>query len=302
MPLWSPPYKIRRSNKMLSFAVRQNVSALEVFGESCFLLKRYERADMTFQKDNRRTSTITKTVTSGSYTVDSETGYLQYKLWGRNTDPTDEYPDIGVFTNTVTVSGSTSVWEKAVDKYSFINGRAEYTWDIWQDRYDANQNKLEDSVYVVYNTPPFTTSAECMFTFGTVNPLIDFYAMQPIRDNEPNFYTSAFGYQQWLNENSRIRTKRRKHRFLICFPDKITDFSFTDTGLVRDSSSSYWAAPPPYGPELMEHDVIVRESTGQRFQVISMTKIYVEDIYCGQNFDLAELDPRSSVYQYTLEM
>ncbi len=71
---------------------------------------------------------------------------------------------------------------------------------------------------------------------------------------------------------------------------------------MRDSSSTYWTAPPPYGPEIMEHDVIVRESTNQRFQVINVTKIFIEDIYCGQNLSFAEMDPRSSVYSVILQL
>ncbi len=111
-----------------------------------------------------------------------------------------------MFTATVTASGTSSVWEQTIDKYSFIPNREEYTWDIQQDAYDANRNKLEDTVYVIFNTPPYSVKNEAIFTYGVINPLIKFESMQPIRDNEPNFYLSAFGFTQWLNPNARIRT------------------------------------------------------------------------------------------------
>ena len=297
--MWSPGYKIRRSTNMLSFIVLQNQSALELLGEQCFLLKRFTRADAPFQVDERRVSTITKT--ASTFDIDPDTGYLRYKLWGRYTDSTAEYPDIGIFTATVQSSGVTSVWEKAVDKYTFIAGRAEYTFDINQDCYDVNMTPIEDAVYIVFNTPPFNYGDYAVFTFGTINPLVNFNSLQPVRDTEGNFYLSSFGFSQYLKPDARIRTKIRPNRFLVAFPDKITDFKLTEAGLMRDAVNSYWTTPPPYAPEIIEYDIIVRESTGQRFQVTSMTKIYVEDVFCGQNFTLAEIDPRSSLYSIILE-
>jgi len=297
MPVWSPPYKIRRSSNILSFAVHQNFSALNLMGESCFLIKRYERADAVFQKDNRRVSTIT-TIASG-YDTDPETGYLRYKIWGRNTHPNTEYPDIGVFTTTVQnvgPSGGTAVWEKAVDKYSFIPNRIEYTFDIYQDEVDTNMVPIEDAMYIIFNTPPMDALNITTMTYGTANPLVKFESMQPVRDNEVGFYLSAFRFEQWLSNTSRIRHRKRPHRFLVCFPDKITDFKLTNGGFLRDSASSYWTTPPPYSPEINEHDIIIRESTGQRFQITSLTPIYVEDTLCSYNFDLVEYDPRSSIY------
>jgi hypothetical protein len=298
MPRWVDPYKIRRSSNILSFIVHQNKSALEVFGESCFLLKRYERANAPFQKNNRRIPTITKV--ASSYTIDPDTGYLRYKLWGSSTDSIHEYPDIGVCTVTVQTTGTTNVWEIAVDKYSFIPYRLEYTFDIYQDEYDSNGTKIEDSVYVVFNTPPFHASNITTFTFGTANPLTKFESMQPVRDTQQDFYVSTFGFDQWLNPNTRIRRQKLPNRFLVAFPDKLTDFTLSDGGLIRDATAAYWTVPPPYSPLIMEHDVIVREHTGQRFQVTNMTPIYIENIYCSQNLTLAELDPRSTIYQIVL--
>lgn len=295
MPGWSKQYKVRRVTNILSFAVRQNWEALNLMGESCFLIKTKQRANAVFQMDNRRVSTITKV--ASSYSIDPDTGYLRYKLWGRDTDPNTEYPDIGVFTCTVNTSGATEVWEEAVDKYTFISGRNEYAFDIYQDFVDTNLNAIEDAVYVVFNTGPFTSTNTAIFTFGTTNPLIKFEGMQPIRDDEPGFYLNNFAYEQWLKSDARIRRKVKPNRFLLAFPDKMSDFSFTDQGLVQQIKSSWWTTPEPYSPIIQEFDIIVRESTGQRYQVVSRTPIYIEDILVSQNMDLAFIDERSSLYR-----
>jgi len=300
MPGWSHQYKVRRVTNILSFAVRQNWEALNLMGESCFLIKTKQRANAVFQMDNRRIPTITKT--ASAFSIDPDTGYLRYKLWGRNTDPNTEYPDIGVFTCTVNSSGSTDVWEQAVDKYTFITDRDEISFDIFQDCVDTNLNAIEDSVYVIFNTPPFVSTNTAIFTFGTANPLIKFEGMQPIRDNEPGFYLNNFEYEQWLKATARIRRKVTPNRFLVAFPDKLLDFKVDPAGFMRESKSDYWTVPPPYSPEVQEWDIIVRESTGQRFQITDLNKIYIEDIFCGQNFTLAELDPRSSLYNIPIIM
>lgn len=294
MPGWSKQYKIRRVTNILSFAVRQNFEALNLMGEACFLIKTKQRANAVFSMNDRRIPTITKV--ASSYSIDPDTGYLRYKLWGRDTHPTTEYPDIGVLTCTVNTSGSTEVWERAVDKYTFITSRNEYAFDIYQDAVDTNLNDIEDAVYVVFNTPPFTITNTAIFTFGTANPLIKFEGMQPIRDNEPLFQLNNFAYEQWLKPTSRIRRRLAPNRFLVAFPDKNFDFSFNDQGLVEQSRSTYWTCPLPYSPELFEFDVIVREATGQRFQIVSVNPIYIENIKCSQNLELALLDPRSSLY------
>ena len=267
-------------------------------GESCFLIKTKQRANAVFQMDNRRIPTITKT--ASAFSIDPDTGYLRYKLWGRNTDSNLEYPDIGVFTCTVNTSGSTDVWEKAVDKYTFIADRDEYAFDIYQDFVDTNYNPIEDAVYVVFNTPPFKLGNLAIFTFGTINPLVKFEGMQPIRDDEPGFMLNNFAYEQWLKPTSRIRRKVRPNRFLVAFPDKITDWKMDPSGFIRESKSAYWTTPEPYSPLLQEWDIVVRESTNQRFQIISVTGIYIENIMCSQNIDLSELDPRSSLYSIPL--
>lgn len=298
MPGWSHQYKVRRVTNILSFAVRQNFEALNLMGESCFLIKTKQRANAVFSMDNRRIPTITKV--ASSFSVDPDTGYLRYKLWGRDTDPNTEYPDIGVFTCTVNSSGSTTVWEKAVDKYTFITDRNEYAFDIYQDSVDTNLNDIEDAVYVVFNTPPFTLGNLAIFTFGTINPLVKFEGMQPIRDNEPNFMLNNFAYEQWLKPTSRIRRKVRPNRFLVAFPDKNFDFSFNDQGFVQQSKDSYWTTPEPYSPELQEWDIIVREATSQRFQITSVNPIYIENIKCSQNLELSLIDERSSLYSIPL--
>jgi hypothetical protein len=221
---------------------------------------------------------------------------LRYKLWGENTDQPEDYPDIGVFTTTVQASASTDPWEVAVDKYSFINGRQEYAFDIYQDQVDSNGNSIENSVYIVFNTPPFTAQSIASITYGTINPLVDVHGLQPLRDNQEDFQRSLFGFEQWLNNESFIRSKRTPHRFLLAFPGVMTDFSVTEAGFLRESRSDYWTTPPPYSPTVVEHDVIIRESNGQRYQVVNYTPIYLEDILVSQHFDMAELDPRSSIY------
>lgn len=294
MPGWVPQYKVRRSTNILSFAVRQNWEALNLMGEACFLIKTMQRANAVFSMDNRRIPTITKT--ASAYSIDPDTGYLRYKLWGRDTDPNTEYPDIGVFTCTVNTSGTTSVWEQAVDKYTFITDFEEIAFDIYQDAVDTNLNEIEDAVYVVFNTPPFDINNLSIFTFGTINPLIKFEGMQPIRDNEENFKLNNFEYSQWFKSTSRIRRKVRPNRFLVAFPDKIADFKFNDSGILQESRSTYWTTPEPYSPIIQEFDIIVRESTGQRYQVVSTTPIYIESTLASQNLELALIDPRSSVY------
>jgi hypothetical protein len=298
MPAWIPQYKIRRSSNILSFAVRQNWEALNLMGEACFLIKIHQRANAVFQMDNRRVSTITRT--ASSYSVDPDTGYLRYKLWGRDTHPNTEYPDIGVLTCTVSSSGTTTVWEKAVDKYTFIQDRKEIAFDIFQDNVDENYNAIEDAVYVVFNTPPMDVHNTSIFTFGTINPLVKFEGMEPIRNNEQNHMLTLFGYDQWLNPTIRIRRKVAPNRFLVAFPDRLNNFTFTEAGLVRQSANQYWTNPPPYSPALQEHDIVVRESTNQRFQIIDLTPIYIENIFCSQQMGLSELDPRSSLYSIPL--
>ena len=300
MPLWSPAYKIRRSVNILSFAVRQNWEALQVMGEACFLFKRMTRANAHFQKDSRRVSTLTTVASASGFGVDSDTGYLRYKLWGRNTHPVDEYPDIGVFTCTVQASASTNVWEMAIDKYSFVSGRQEYAFDIYRDEVDGDGDPVEDAMYIVFNTPPMTLSNAAIMTYGIINPLVKFAGMQPIRDTEAQHMLTLFGYDQWLNSSARIRSRVRPNRFLLAFPGVLSDFTITDAGLLRETQSSWWTTPPPYSPEAVEHDMIVREATGQRFMLTNYTPIYVEDILCSQHFDMAELDPRSTLYNFTV--
>lgn len=299
MPHWKPTYKTRRSTRILTFAVKQNHHMLNHGGEACFLLKRFSRANSVFQKESRRISTITKT--ASSYSADPDTGNLRCKLWGASTDPVDEYPDIGVFTATVTASGGTSVWEQTVDKYSFISDEEEYAFDIYQDEVDSDLNPIEDAVYIVFNTPPFTTSNNCIFTYGTINPLVDFEQMQPVRDNQTGFQRSLFGFEQWKKANARIRNKIAPHRFLLAFPGVLSDFSITEAGMLRETRGTFWTSPPPYSPSAVEHDVVVREETGQRFQIVNFTPIYVENILVQQHFDMVELDPRSSIYNVSIE-
>src|SRR4030042_863271 len=107
MPSWVKPYRIQRASNIISFSVQQNQNLLETGGEACFLFKRYARANETFQLSERRVSTITKS--ASAFTTDPDTGMLRYLLWQSGRDPVDEYPDIGVFTCTVSASASTDV-------------------------------------------------------------------------------------------------------------------------------------------------------------------------------------------------
>lgn len=298
LPFWVQPYKIRRSTQILSFAVRQNWDLLNTGGEACYLFKRQARASAPFQVDSRRVSTITKV--ASSYSTDPDTGCLRFKLWGRNSDPVDEYPDIGVFTTTVAATGSTDVWESAIDKYTFISGWNEYAFDIYQDEVDSDGEPIEDAVYVVFNTPPMHTSSIATFTYGTINPLVKFEGMQPVRDTETGYYRSLWGFEQWLKSDARIRTKISPNQFLLAFPGTLTDFTITDSGLLRESRAAYWTTPPPYSPTAVEHDMVIRVATSQRFQIVNYTPIYIEDILVSQHFDLAEIDPRSSLYSVSI--
>lgn len=296
MPVWKPTYKIRRSTKILSYAVRQNNELLNHGGESCFLLKRKSRLSTTFQLASRKVSTLTETASSHSYSIDPDTGALRYCLWSASTDLVSTYPDIGTMTATVQASGGTDVWEVAVDKYSFITDREEYTFDIYQDQLDSDGNAITDAVYVVFNTPPFTADNTVYFTFGNINPLTNFNSMQPMRDNQEGYQRSLFGFEQWINPFPKIRKKYAPNSFLLAFPGVKSDFEITEGGLLRETRGDFWTVPPPYSPEIVEHDTIIREATGQRFQVVNYTPIYLENILVSQHFDMVELDPRSSIY------
>jgi hypothetical protein len=293
-PHWIHPFKVRRSNKSLTYAIRQNYNLLSFGGETCYLLQRKVRANAPFTVAERRISTITKVVSS--YSTDPETGDIRAKLWGAYTDSIDEYPDIGVCTVTVQASGGASVYEAAVDKYSFIDNREEYAFDIYQDEIDTNGVAIEDSVYLVFNTPPYSFRNTAVLVFGTINPLVNFAGMQHVRDNQTGFQNSLFGFEQWLNVNSRIRTKRMPHAFLLAFPGVLSDFKLTDGGFLREQKGTFFTSPPPYSPTIYEHDVVIRASTSVRYQVTSYTPIMLESILCAQHMDLAELDPRSTIY------
>jgi hypothetical protein len=281
--------------RVLSFAERQNHTLLEVGGEACYLLKRYTRANDSFQKASRRVGTLTKT--ASAYSTDPDTGMLRYRIWQDGIEPVDEYPDIGVFTCTVAASASTDVWEPAVDKYSFIANRQEYAFDIFQDQVDSNMNAIPDAIYIVFNTAPFVASNVSIFNFGTISPLVDFRAMQPVRDNQTGFQNSLFGFDQWLDLNARIRRRRTPHRFLLAFPGTMYDFTLSEAGFIRESRREYWTTADPYSPVVVEHDVFIRESSGQRFQIVDYQPIYIEDRLVSQHFNATELDPRSTVYQ-----
>ena len=298
MPFWSKPYLVRRSTNILSYAVRQNWDLLQTGGEACFLLKRMARANASFQQDLRKVDYIEDTI--NSYSADPDTGMLRYKLWGENTHETDQYPDLGTFTVTVQASGSTDPWEVAIDKYSFIDGRMEYAFDVFQDEVDSNGVDIEDSVYMVFNTPPFTASDVVHLTYGNSNPFTDWAGEQPLRDNHEEFKRSMFGFEQWLKPDAFIRSRRRPNRFLLAFPGLLTDINITEAGLLREAQSDFWTVPDPYSPIIMEHDVVVRESTAQRFQVTNTTPIYLEDILVSQHLNLVELDPRSTLYQLSV--
>ena len=298
MPGWVPQYKVRRSNRILDFAVRQNAELLNVAGEAVYLLKRKARAVTTYQWDSRKVDTITETAIAGSYTVDPDTGMLRYCLWTEATDPATSYPDIGTLTVTVQASGMTTVWEAAVDKYSFITGEEEYAVDIFQDQIDSTGADIPDSVYIVFNTPPFHAPNIVLFTFGYINPLVNFAGMQPIRDNQATFQNSLYGFEQWLSPNARIRRKITPNAFLLAFPGITADFTITEAGLLQESKGAYWTNPPmvPNYPDLVEHDIIVRDKTTERFQIINVTKIIIENLLVSVQFDMSLLDPRSSLY------
>jgi len=301
MPHWKPPYKTRRSNKILSFAVRQNNTLLEVGGEACYLLKRLARINTTFQLESRKVSTLTETASSHSYSIDPDTGALRYCMWSASTDAVSTYPDVGTMTVTVQASGGTDVWEAAADKYTFIPDRQEYACDIFQDEIDSNGDAITDAVYVIFNTPPFTADNTIYFTFGNINPLTNFNAMQPVRDNQEGYQRSLFGFDQWMNPFPKIRKKSAPNSFLLAFPGITSDFTITEGGLLRETRGDFWTVPPPYSPAIVEHDVVIRELTGQRFQVVDFTPIYIENILVSQHFDMVELDPRSSVYNIEYE-
>ena len=296
MPTWKEPYKIRRSNRILSYAVKQNNTLLEIAGEPVFLLKRFASANAPFQKNTRKVSTLTENTSAYSYTVDPDTGALRYLLWSEDSDKNTEYPDITTFTCTVEASGGTSVWAPSVDKYSMIADAEEYSFDIFQDQIDSDGNDISDAIYVVFNTPPFTSANTVYTSFGNINLLVNFSGMQPVRDNETNFQNSLFGFEQWTNPLKKVRKRGAPNAFLLAFPGVRSDFTITEGGLLRETQADFWTVPPPYSPAVVEHDVIVRQLTGQRFQVINYTPIYIENILVSQHFDMVELDPRSSIY------
>lgn len=296
MPHWVAPYKTRRSTRLLSYAVRQNHTLLETGGEACYLLKRLRRANEIQAFASRRADWLTKEATS--YTLDPDTGYLRYKLWGADTDSVETYPDIGTLTTTVSASGggATEVWEDAVDKHSFISGRNEYAFDVYQDDLDSDGNSIIDAVYVVFNTPPFTTGKHVSFQYGPINPLNNQYRMQPIRDNQPVYQASLFSFEQWEDANARIRKQPTPNQFLVAFPGILTNFEVVAGGFLQTSVNNYWTSPPPYSPDLVEHDVVIRLSTSQRYQITNATPIYVENILVSQQFEMGLLDPKSSIY------
>ena len=298
MPFWSKPYLVRRSTNILSYAVRQNWDLLQTGGEACFLLKRMARANASFQLEDRRVDYIEDTI--NLYLTDPDIGFLRYKLWGEDTHRSNQYPDLRTFTVTVQASGSTDPWEVAIDKYSFISNRMEYAFDVYQDELNSNGIEVEDAVYIVFNTPPFTANDIVRLTHGIANPFTDWHGDQPMRDNQEEFKRSMFGFEQWLKPDAFVRSRRKPNRFLLAFPGILTDFTITEAGLLRESQNDFWTVPSPYSPQIVEGDVIVRESTTQRFQVTNFTPIYIEDILVSQHFNLVELDPRSSLYGITI--
>lgn len=293
-PHWIDPFRYRRTSKILSYAVKANDTLLQYGGEAVVLLQRKVRANAPFTVAERRIHTITRNVSA--FTTDPSTGDIRALLW-QHGDPVEEYPDIGVCTVTVQPSGAASVWEVAVDKYSFIENREEYAFDIYQDELDSNGNRIDDAVYIVFNTPPFSFSNYAVLNFGIINPLVNFAGMQTVRNNQTGYQDSLFGFEQWLDFNARIRKRRAPHTFLIAFPGVMNDFKLTDGGFLREQKGTFFTSPPPYSPKLYEHDVIIRLSTGVRYQIISLTPVFLEDILVAQHFDLAELDPRSTIYQ-----
>jgi hypothetical protein len=119
-------------------------------------------------------------------------------------------------------------WEAAFDKYSFITNREEYALDIYQDRLDSTGADIEDSVYIVFNTPPFGFGNMAVLSYGNINPLTKFEGMQPVRDNENYYQHSLFGFEQWLDSSVRVRTKNN-HMHCYLFPG--SGFQLTDGGL-----------------------------------------------------------------------
>ena len=299
MPHWSKTYKIRRVTHALSFMVRQNFELLSSGGEACFLLKRLRRATDTFQGASRRVDFLERTL--DTFSTDPETGMYRYKLWGAASDPVNTYPDIPDLVCTVTAGATSEVWESAVDKYSFIPSRKEFAFDIYQNQLDATGAPIEDSVYIVFNTPPFDVSNVAYLKFGNINPSVHFEAMQPSIDNQAGFQNSLFSFDQWIKEDARIRGILAPNRFILAFPGVLSDITITAGGLLRQSTSDFWTTPPPYSPNIQEHDVVVRESTGQRFNVINQTPIMIESILVSQHLDLSELDPKSSIYNLDVE-
>jgi hypothetical protein len=269
---------------------------LEVCGEECYLLQRKARAKTTFQWASREVDVLTTTTAPSAYTADPETGYFRYLLWNEATDSATTYPDIGVMTVTVQATGGVaSVWEPAVDKYSFLPDRNEYAVDIFQDQLDSTGTSVPDAVYIVFNTPPFIMGNIVLFTYGNINPLVNFAGMQPIRDNQPDYQNSLFGFEQWLDPNQKIRSRHTPNAFLLAFPGVLSDFTITEGGLLQETKGDFWTTPIK-APIITEHDVVIRNSTGERYQVTNYTPIFLESILVSQHMDLTELDPRSSIY------
>lgn len=299
MPHWISPFKIRRSTHILSYAVRQNYELLSTGGESCFLLQRLRRATDTFQAGTRRVDFIDKI--ANSFDTDPETGMYRFKLWDESIDLVTTYPDIADLVCTV-ASGSTSeVWEPTVDKYSFVANRKEYTFDIFQNQLDTSGNPIDDSVYMIFNTPPFDISYVAYLKYGNINPSVHFEAMQPSIDNQTGFQNSLFSFKQWIKEKSYVRNRLAPNRFLLAFPGVLSDFTITAGGMLRQSASDFWTTPPNYSPAIEEHDIVIRESTGQRFHVTNLTPIMIENILVSQHLDMAEIDPKSSLYNIEIE-
>lgn len=300
MPSWKSLYKTRRATKILSHSVRLIQSALELMGEECYLLKMMNRADAPeVQRKNRRVPTLTKTLSS--FEADPDTGNLRGLVWDETVDPSEEYPDQGVFTVTVSTSGGTTVYDQAPDKYMLISGYEQFAFDEYRDEINDVGNPLPHQVYVVFNTPPFHITNSVLCTFGYANPLTNFSGMQPIRDNQEDFHKSLFGYEQWLNPAARVRRRIVPNAFLLCFPSINYDITFTDSGLLQDSRIRHFANCPPYAPEIAETDIVVRKTTGQRYQVVNLTKVYIENILVQQAFDMVEIDPRSETYNITVQ-
>ena len=107
--------------------------------------------------------------------------------------------------------------------------------------------------------------------------------------------------EQWMNPFPKIRKRAAPNAFLLAFPGVKSDFEITESGLLRETDSDFWTSPPPYSPAIVEHDVVIRQYTGQRFQVINYTPIYIENILVSQHFDMVELDPRSTIYNITYD-